>query len=175
MKFSSFMVVSVFDWSAICYYFFVFCAMVNSLIGAFGGLNQVNLIRLIGYSSLLWGSWMLIARLSNTYVFVVIFFIYCLGFGSIFFLLDSQVIPRVYRLVFSPKNYSLPLFVGLLSIAGFPPFLRFPMKFMLMCRGRKLVVGVLMLSSAISVLFYLTVGMAAWFSGTPHKTAVKDF
>nr|YP_010733842.1 NADH dehydrogenase subunit 2 [Atteva charopis]WEG93565.1 NADH dehydrogenase subunit 2 [Atteva charopis] len=113
--------------------FMFFIMIINSIIGALGGLNQMSLRKILTFSSINNMGWMLAAMMISENIWLLYF--------SIYFFLNMTLCLIFYffniiyfnQLFFSNlKNIiKICLFINLLSLGGLPPFLGFFIKWML--------------------------------------------
>nr|YP_008475602.1 NADH dehydrogenase subunit 2 [Fulvia mutica]BAN79047.1 NADH dehydrogenase subunit 2 [Fulvia mutica] len=125
---------------------FLSFGLVSSLVGALGGLSQVMLRPLLGYSSLAHSGWLVALSLVDWVGFMLYFSVYIL----LLFLTIMVSSNRGF-------GYSLSVACYMLSLGGLPPFLGsfgklVGMKYLI--SGSVVVVSVLIACSIISVGYY---------------------
>nr|UPX89015.1 NADH dehydrogenase subunit 2 [Xyloredo sp. E88]UPX89027.1 NADH dehydrogenase subunit 2 [Xyloredo sp. E89] len=138
-------------------------ACITGLIGAVGGLGILHYRMLLGYSSLIHTSWMVLMSMVSGMGVLLYLFIYGVVLGA---LMKDLYFLKVYSFL-DFSNFGFPnfkdvfsLFVGFISLAGVPPFLgSFPkILVVLICWGSfPIGVGVLIICSMFSLYYYLSV------------------
>nr|UPU95839.1 NADH dehydrogenase subunit 2 [Parachronistis sp.] len=107
--------------------FLIFIMIVNSIIGAIGGLNQTSLRKLMAFSSINNLGWMLAANLISenlwlTYLILYSFLILIMCF--LFNMFNLFFINQLFILNMNPM-IKLSLMINFLSLGGLPPFIGF--------------------------------------------------
>nr|YP_009093639.1 NADH dehydrogenase subunit 2 [Plutella xylostella]AIS35851.1 NADH dehydrogenase subunit 2 [Plutella xylostella] len=119
------------------YYFFnnflIFIMIMNSIIGALGGINQISLRKLMAFSSINNLSWMIASIMISENMWLMYFLIYSLInllMCMMFFMLNIFYINQMF---FSNIKLiiKLTMMFNLLSLGGLPPFLGFFPKWMI--------------------------------------------
>nr|QRW36241.1 NADH dehydrogenase subunit 2 [Deronectes costipennis] len=105
-----------------------------TFIGSIGGLNQINLKKIMTYSSINHIGWMLSTFLINEMMWIMYFLIYSfisLTIILIFNKYNLSFLKQMYSL--SNKNFLMKFFfnLNLLSLGGLPPFLGFLPKWLI--------------------------------------------
>nr|QLY89521.1 NADH dehydrogenase subunit 2 [Hydropsyche saxonica] len=134
--------------------------ILNCFFGSLGGLNQLNLQKILTYSSIYNFSWMFSSIMINESLFFFFILIYSLIiFNLISFFSEMKLffINQLY-LIKSQKYLMFMIFLNLLSLGGLPPFLGFITKWiisMYMIQTMNLIVLVMILSSLINLYYYI--------------------
>lgn len=110
------------------FYYLIFCIILNSIISAFGGLNQTSLRKIIAYSSINHIRWIIRAILINENLWKIYFLFYCFISISIIYIFHNFKILYINQIYCITKNKNLTkiiIFIPFLSLGGLPPFLGF--------------------------------------------------
>jgi len=174
----------LFTWQKVAPLLLLACVKLNKLVvvttlavvtGSLGGLNQTLSKSLIAYSSIAHSGWILVASKLRLTVWVNYFLIYTLLSYRIVHTLhktSTQSITEIgnwqerifYRCLFS---------FSMLSLGGLPPFLGFLAKVSVISlasfRGMKILIFVFVITSLISLFFYLRLIYTYALSGTKNK------
>lgn len=137
----------------------------SSIIGPIGGIIHNSLRKMLIYSSVANMRWMFAAIYANQYTLIGYFLVYtlinmpltnCFKKNQLFLLNQIIVIKKDW--------YSLTLFLNILSLAGIPPILGFLPKILVIKEMINiqmiLVTRVLLLSTLISLFFYIRITMS---------------
>nr|YP_009564010.1 NADH dehydrogenase subunit 2 [Gebiacantha plantae]QAX91360.1 NADH dehydrogenase subunit 2 [Gebiacantha plantae] len=134
-------------------------ALTSSLVGAFGGINQTMLRKILAFSSINHMSWMLLSMsLSETY-WLYYFIFYCIISSSIGVLFLFQQAFHISHLSSNstPPMVKLLTLISLLSLGGLPPFVGFFPKWLIiqqLALGLQMVPLLVMLFAALITLYY---------------------
>nr|YP_007317390.1 NADH dehydrogenase subunit 2 [Corallianassa coutierei]AGA56167.1 NADH dehydrogenase subunit 2 [Corallianassa coutierei] len=134
----------------------IMCALVGSL----GGLNQVFLRKIMGFSSINHMSWLLIGMLLGESYWGVYFVFYVLVSASVLVIFYSQQVFHITQLSGSGWSaYTLVSYMSLLSLGGLPPFTGFVPKWLMIQgmveSGMILPLLALLVGTLISLYYYL--------------------
>nr|YP_009170142.1 NADH dehydrogenase subunit 2 [Panulirus cygnus]ALE28933.1 NADH dehydrogenase subunit 2 [Panulirus cygnus] len=162
--------------SSFFYYILMSAAMLSSLIGSVGGLNQTSLRKILAFSSINHIGWMLASMTTGESSWLIYFIFYMVISSSICLLFNHQQLFWLPDLVMGkaslPYTNLLNSF-SLLSLGGLPPFTGFIPKWIviesLSCKAMILPLLVLIVSSLITLYFYLRLSMS-YFLLTSIKT-----
>nr|QRV62415.1 NADH dehydrogenase subunit 2 [Graptodytes pictus] len=107
--------------------FIMMIIMISSLIGSIGGINQINLKKILAYSSINHIGWMISSFLINELMWFIYFFIYSFINMTIIYMLNKFNINMLKQMYSSINDYKINFFLilNLLSLGGLPPFLGF--------------------------------------------------
>nr|YP_009485869.1 NADH dehydrogenase subunit 2 [Paroster macrosturtensis]AVZ66442.1 NADH dehydrogenase subunit 2 [Paroster macrosturtensis] len=137
--------------------------MLSTFIGSIGGLNQINLQKIMAYSSINHIGWMISAFLINNYMWTIYFLIYStisltiiLMFKKFNLFLMKQIFMTMN------KNYLIKFFImmNFLSLGGLPPFLGFLPKWLIiqnLSTSNFFVVMFMIMMTLITLFFYLRI------------------
>nr|YP_009671931.1 NADH dehydrogenase subunit 2 [Strahlaxius plectrorhynchus]QCX31791.1 NADH dehydrogenase subunit 2 [Strahlaxius plectrorhynchus] len=143
-------------------YIIYFSAILSALVGAFGGINQTMLRKLLAYSSINHMSWMLFALKMSENIWFMYFIMYSIISISIVVLFHNQGIIYMSQLVNTDSSFSTFIsFMGLLSLGGLPPFTGFLPKWFIVqelsSNGIMIPLIILFLTSLVTLYYYLRV------------------
>nr|QRW36459.1 NADH dehydrogenase subunit 2 [Notocrater youngi] len=142
----------------------ILMALISSLIGGFGGINQTQLRAILAYSSIAHTGWMAYSALLGDTVIKIYFIIYFMVSISLFLFLWSVenlfMVNNMSVAWTKTKLIQLLILTILLSLGGLPPFLGFIGKwttiyFSTMTYTPLLIIP-LILGSLLSLFYYLS-------------------
>lgn len=134
--------------------------IISAIVGALGGLNSLNLRKIIAFSSINHISWMFIALVINSSLWLLYFFVYSIVSSSLillFHLQQSYFFSDIFN-YYQPKSFFS--FIGplaLLSLGGLPPFTGFLSKWIIiqaMAQSYIYITLFFLLASALVTLYY---------------------
>nr|YP_009229570.1 NADH dehydrogenase subunit 2 [Hydropsyche pellucidula]ALT58521.1 NADH dehydrogenase subunit 2 [Hydropsyche pellucidula] len=134
--------------------------ILNCFFGSLGGLNQLNLQKILTYSSIYNFSWIFSAISINESLFYFFFLIYSLIiYNLISFFSEMKIffINQLY-LMKSQKYIMFMIFMNFLSLGGLPPFLGFITKWiisMYMLQSMNMIILIMILSSLVNLYYYI--------------------
>ncbi len=135
----------------------------GALVGAMGGLNQTSLRAILAYSSITHRGWMLSVALFRPLCALFYLFTYILNTILIVTTLhhSSPTSPQATTSFLSfPSTHKIFIILGLLSLAGLPPFIGFLPKWQvleLLTASAPWALPVLLLASITTLFFYLKI------------------
>nr|YP_009251024.1 NADH dehydrogenase subunit 2 [Parasesarma tripectinis]AMY96207.1 NADH dehydrogenase subunit 2 [Parasesarma tripectinis] len=142
----------------------IFFSILSAVIGALGGLNLMQLRKIIAFSSINHMSWMMIAISTGDTFWFVYFFVYTFILLSITSMFHNLQMFTLSSLVQSDQNsiiHSILISFNLLSLGGLPPFTGFIPKWMLIQTmvnfNMYIPLFFLLLSALITLYFYLRI------------------
>nr|NP_694532.1 NADH dehydrogenase subunit 2 [Panulirus japonicus]BAC16329.1 NADH dehydrogenase subunit 2 [Panulirus japonicus] len=154
-------------------------ALLSSLIGSIGGLNQTSLRKILAFSSINHIGWMLASMTMGESSWLMYFSFYVMISSSICLLFNHQQLFWLPHLVMNKTSLPYTNLVNsfsLLSLGGLPPFTGFIPKWIviesLSSKGMILPLLVLIVSSLITLYFYLRLSMS-YFMLTSVKTKMN--
>nr|YP_009564088.1 NADH dehydrogenase subunit 2 [Upogebia bowerbankii]QAX91451.1 NADH dehydrogenase subunit 2 [Upogebia bowerbankii] len=102
-------------------------ALLSSLIGAIGGINQTMLRKILAFSSINHMSWMFMSMYLSEMFWFYYFTFYCIISSSIAILFFFQQMHHVSHISSTSMNSLIKIitFISLLSLGGLPPFIGF--------------------------------------------------
>nr|QEJ81952.1 NADH dehydrogenase subunit 2 [Metacrangonyx sp. n. DJ2019] len=136
----------------------IMCAVVGSL----GGLFTSSLRKIMAFSSIAHGSWMILGMLVSIYLWLMYFTFYSLILFSVLYILGNFELANLSQ-IFLKLNFGLRLSLGvnLLSMGGLPPMSGFIPKFILMKEFimfyNYFVLFILLFGVFVSLFFYARV------------------
>lgn len=148
--------------------------LLNIFLGGLGGLNQTSLRKLLAFSSVTHMGWILCAWLFAEKLWVFYYLLYCLVSLSVIIILDNDQHYQI-RSIFKGKDLKkyLAFIVRLLSLGGFPPFVGFIGKWIVVYHIVKVDIWLLsliaLMGRIISLYFYLRVVWTGIFMTFPLK------
>nr|APC25401.1 NADH dehydrogenase subunit 2 [Aedes albopictus] len=116
------------------YNFFLFTILFSMIIGAFGGLNQTSLRKLMAFSSINHLGWMLLAMMNNELLWMTYFILYSILSISIILMFNNFKLfhfNQIFNLSMMNSYMKFFMFLNLLSLGGLPPFLGFLPKWLI--------------------------------------------
>nr|WEV93818.1 NADH dehydrogenase subunit 2 [Notarcha quaternalis]WEV93857.1 NADH dehydrogenase subunit 2 [Pseudebulea fentoni] len=143
--------------------FLLMVIILNSIIGAVGGLNQTSLRKLMAFSSINNLSWMLSSMMISENLLMFYFFFYSFLISilcSLFYILNMYFINQMF---FININYmiKLSLLINFLSLGGLPPFIGFFPKWIiinsLLLNKLYFLTFILIMMSLILLFFYIRI------------------
>nr|WDE73840.1 NADH dehydrogenase subunit 2 [Panopea japonica] len=144
---------------------------VTSLVGAIGGLGQIYFRPLFAYSSLVHSGWMGLLCLSSSMSFLLYMLLYSVILGGFVFSLWLSQLSYVGGLNSKNSSENSVVFwvsAFFLSLAGLPPLLGSALKLygvLVLNNSFLLVLSVLILSSVVSLFYYLNMFFSLSVSG----------
>nr|YP_009525985.1 NADH dehydrogenase subunit 2 [Pseudocrangonyx daejeonensis]AXT17554.1 NADH dehydrogenase subunit 2 [Pseudocrangonyx daejeonensis] len=130
------------------------------LVGSLGGFNQLNLRKILAYSSISHMSWFITAMTVSTPLWWIYFFTYSMILSTIsltFYLLNADNMPSTF--LYSDSTSNIIFSLSFLSLAGLPPFSGFIPKLMVIQQLTELnsyfLPMILIMGTFISLFFYI--------------------
>nr|QLY90344.1 NADH dehydrogenase subunit 2 [Hydropsyche angustipennis] len=138
----------------------IFIIVLNCFFGSLGGLSQLNLQKILTYSSIYNFSWMFSSLMINESLFFFFFIIYSLIIMNLIIFFSEMKLFSINQLylIKSNKYIMFLIFLNFLSLGGLPPFLGFITKWiisMYMIQSMNLIVLIMILSSLINLYYYI--------------------
>nr|UYA96506.1 NADH dehydrogenase subunit 2 [Janus sp. 1 GYN-2022d] len=140
--------------------FTIIIAMISTIIGAIGGLNQTSMRKLMAYSSINHLGWMIASMLISETLWNFYLLMYCLLSTSIIFLLNMNNIIHINQSFSFNNNNNIikfSMYSTLLSLGGLPPFIGFLPKWItieMLIKNNFLFLTFIMIIMALITLFY---------------------
>lgn len=99
----------------------------SGLIGSLGGLNTNYFLKILAYSSIIHGGWLILRLILREKIWLLYFLVYSFILGSILTALNFLKLNLLSDFINSSKRlrYKLIIVFILLSLGGLPPFLGF--------------------------------------------------
>nr|YP_010021573.1 NADH dehydrogenase subunit 2 [Neoasterolepisma foreli]QOL10501.1 NADH dehydrogenase subunit 2 [Neoasterolepisma foreli] len=141
--------------------------ILSALIGAFGGLNQTSMRKIMAFSSINHLSWIIISmKISDSaWMTYLTAYIMLTTASSLMFLTY-----KLYYLtqLFTSNTTPIPkmaLFTSLLSLGGLPPFLGFMPKWLIITKMTEvmniIMISTMIMMSLLTLYYYLRISMSA--------------
>uniref|UniRef100_UPI003002BC4C NADH dehydrogenase subunit 2 n=1 Tax=Parotis hilaralis TaxID=1027831 RepID=UPI003002BC4C len=143
--------------------FLLIIIIMNSIIGAIGGLNQTSLRKLMAFSSINNLSWMIASMMISENLWLFYFIIYSFMISIMCFLFYLMNMFFINQLFFVNINYmiKLSLMINFLSLGGLPPFIGFFPKWIvinfLLLNKLFFLTFILIMMSLIMLFFYIRI------------------
>uniref|UniRef100_UPI0030029E9E NADH dehydrogenase subunit 2 n=1 Tax=Parotis marinata TaxID=1375935 RepID=UPI0030029E9E len=143
--------------------FLLIIVMMNSIIGAIGGLNQTSLRKLMAFSSINNLSWMIVSMMISENLWLFYFMVYSFMISIMCFLFYLMNMFFINQLFFMNINYmiKLSLMINFLSLGGLPPFIGFFPKWIvinfLLINKLFFLTFILIMMSLIMLFFYIRI------------------
>nr|VFU78674.1 NADH dehydrogenase subunit 2 [Proasellus granadensis] len=150
----------------------IIISMFSTIIGALGGLNEMDLRKLLAFSSINHMGWMMVGMTLTQTHWVLYFMTYIITSLSLIMSLNSMNILSLNQLLPKGKNNMLIMLL-LLSLGGFPPLLGFAPKWAILMSSVSLSLPLsflLITMSMVTLYYYIRTGLV---SLTFKKTDVK--
>uniref|UniRef100_UPI0030020A96 NADH dehydrogenase subunit 2 n=1 Tax=Parotis pomonalis TaxID=1557996 RepID=UPI0030020A96 len=148
--------------------FLLIIIILNSIIGAIGGLNQTSLRKLMAFSSINNLSWMIASMMISENLWLFYFTIYSFMISIMCFLFYLMNMFFINQLFFNNINYmiKLSLMINFLSLGGLPPFIGFFPKWIvinfLLMNKLFFLTFILIMMSLIMLFFYIRILYASF-------------
>nr|QGR23686.1 NADH dehydrogenase subunit 2 [Ostrinia palustralis] len=143
--------------------FLILIIMLNSIIGAIGGLNQTSIRKLMTFSSINNLGWMLSAMMISENLWMFYFFMYSILISILCLLFSMINMFFINQLFFFNINYliKLSLLINFLSLGGLPPFVGFLPKWIvinfMLNSNLYFLTFILIMMSLILLFFYIRI------------------
>nr|AAZ06475.1 NADH dehydrogenase subunit 2 [Anolis bitectus] len=154
--------------------------VLSSIIGGLGGLNQTQTRKIMAYSSIAHLGWMITISSISTNLMIFSLLVYLVLTGAMFFSLIFSKLKTVQDTTtawsLSPSMTTMAA-VLLLSLGGLPPLTGFTPKWLIMeeliTQNLILMTTAIMLSSLLSLFFYLRLTYTAALTLSPNTVQTK--
>lgn len=137
---------------------------ISALIGAVGGINQNSIKKILVYSSITHGAWIIFSIIIKQNLWIIYFTIYNIGLLVICLLIEKFEIKKISDIRNRKfiTNIKMVFIVNILSIAGLPPFLGFFGKLIVissMIYSIKMIFSLIVIlrASLISLIYYINI------------------
>nr|QKK36396.1 NADH dehydrogenase subunit 2 [Ostrinia furnacalis] len=143
--------------------FLILIIILNSIIGAIGGLNQTSIRKLMTFSSINNLSWMMSAMMISENLWMFYFFMYSFLISILCLLFSMINMFFINQLFFFNINYliKLLLLINFLSLGGLPPFMGFLPKWIIinfmLNKNLYFLTFILIMMSLILLFFYIRI------------------
>nr|AXS65521.1 NADH dehydrogenase subunit 2 [Laemophloeidae sp. KM-2017] len=160
--------------------FFIFIIIVSSMIGSIMGLNQINLRKILAYSSINHIAWLLCSLLDSFSIWMIYFSIYSIILMTLIFILNkihAFQISQLMNMSFSNKMMNLSIFLIFFSLGGLPPFLGFLPKWLvinaLISNNYFILSFLLIIFTLITLFYYIRVTFLALIISWQKNFTIK--
>nr|YP_009743862.1 NADH dehydrogenase subunit 2 [Batocnema coquerelii]QIE12623.1 NADH dehydrogenase subunit 2 [Batocnema coquerelii] len=143
--------------------FLYYIIMLNVMIGAFGGINQTSLRKMMAFSSINNLGWMIFSIMISENLWMFYFLLYSFLISIMFFLFYLLNMFFINQLFINNMNFmiKLNLLINFLSLGGLPPFIGFLPKWIiinfLMINNMYIMTFIMVMSSLITIYFYIRI------------------
>nr|YP_010287624.1 NADH dehydrogenase subunit 2 [Botyodes principalis]UKT61955.1 NADH dehydrogenase subunit 2 [Botyodes principalis] len=143
--------------------FLIIIIIMNSIIGAVGGLTQTSLRKLMAFSSINNLSWMISSMMISENLWMFYFFFYSFMISIMCFLFYFLNMFFINQLFFININFliKLSLLINFLSLGGLPPFIGFFPKWIvinfLLNNNLYFLTFIMIMMSLIMLFFYIRI------------------
>nr|AOY36190.1 NADH dehydrogenase subunit 2 [Conogethes punctiferalis] len=143
--------------------FLIIIVILNSIIGAVGGFNQISLRKLMAFSSINNLGWMISSMMISENLWMFYFFLYSFLISIMCLLFYYLNMFFINQLFFCNINFMIKLFllINFLSIGGLPPFIGFFPKWIiinfLLQNNFYFLTFILIMMSLILLFFYIRI------------------
>nr|YP_009047847.1 NADH dehydrogenase subunit 2 [Hippocampus barbouri]AHB23441.1 NADH dehydrogenase subunit 2 [Hippocampus barbouri] len=156
-------------------------AIMSTMIGGWGGLNQTQLRKILAYSSIAHIGWMILVLQFSPSLTLITLMIYIFMTFSIFCLFKMNKTTSINSLAMSwsksPTITALSPLI-LLSLGGLPPLTGFGPKWMILSELTKqelnVIATITALSALLSLYFYLRLSYAMTLTLSPNTTPTTN-
>nr|YP_009630805.1 NADH dehydrogenase subunit 2 [Notocrypta curvifascia]QBS14466.1 NADH dehydrogenase subunit 2 [Notocrypta curvifascia] len=143
--------------------FLMLIMMLNTIIGAIGGINQTSLRKLMAFSSINNIGWMMSSIMISENLFMIYFFLYSFLISImcfLFYLMNMYFINQLFIFNFNLMTKFLIL-INFLSLGGLPPFLGFFPKWIIINfminYNLYIITFIFIMMSLITLFFYIRI------------------
>nr|QRW36228.1 NADH dehydrogenase subunit 2 [Deronectes angusi] len=147
--------------------FMFFIIIMSTLIGSIGGLNQINLQKILAYSSINHIGWMISTFMINEILWISYFIIYSFMLINLILMLNKFNIYLIKQLYSMNNNNYLTKFlmnINLLSLGGLPPFLGFLPKWLIIQNlsfNNFMLISFMIFMTLITLFFYIRISYSS--------------
>nr|YP_009648522.1 NADH dehydrogenase subunit 2 [Micromus angulatus]QCE31813.1 NADH dehydrogenase subunit 2 [Micromus angulatus] len=143
-------------------------AILSIIMGSLGGLNQINLKKLLAYSSINHLGWMLSSMMISINFWMFYFFIYSIITFSLVILFNQYNLYFMNQ-IFNYKNFhpiiKFMIFCNILSLGGLPPFTGFLPKWIIIqafSQYSLVMITFMVIFTLVTLFFYIRLGYSAF-------------
>nr|UTN00429.1 NADH dehydrogenase subunit 2 [Cyclura ricordi] len=154
-------------------------AILSTLIGGWGGLNQTQTRKIMAYSSIAHLGWMAAVAPMLTNIMVLTLLIYLIMTTSMFYMLilsKSKTIQDTTAIWTISPTLSIMTMLTLLSLGGLPPLTGFMPKWLILeeltTQNLTTMATLLALSTLLSLFFYLRLSYTTAMTLSPNTTTI---
>nr|YP_010700037.1 NADH dehydrogenase subunit 2 [Parasa lepida]WCH63170.1 NADH dehydrogenase subunit 2 [Parasa lepida] len=145
----------------------IFSLIMNSIIGAIGGLNQTSLRKILAFSSINNLSWMISSLMISENLWLLYFLFYSFLISIMCFIFNNFNMYFINQLFLMNMNPMLKFsfLINFLSLGGLPPFMGFFSKWIiinfLMNNNFKIISFIFIMMSLILLFFYIRISYSS--------------
>jgi NADH-quinone oxidoreductase subunit N len=175
------------DWKALL----IILAVLSTLFGSFLALNQINVKRLIGYSTITNSGFILLGAVLSPYSYGIKVSLYYLisyilmitAFFAIIFLLDKreysgEELTNFLGLDHHNSRLAFLTLITVFSMAGIPPFCGFVAKLLIITglvdQGYYILCAYILITAIISIFYYLRLIKIIYFEQPTDKKTINS-
>nr|VFU78851.1 NADH dehydrogenase subunit 2 [Proasellus rectus] len=127
----------------------------SAVVGSLGGLNEMDLRKLMAFSSISHMGWMFVGMALTQAHWLLYFLVYIISSLALIILMEKNNMSSLNQLTPKDKN-SLLVMLLFLSLGGFPPMLGFAPKWAILMgvSNLSLPLAILLISTSVLTLFY---------------------
>nr|QXI88806.1 NADH dehydrogenase subunit 2 [Onryza maga] len=143
--------------------FLMLIMMINTVIGAIGGINQISLRKLMSFSSINNLGWMMSSMMISENLWMLYFSLYSFLISIMCFCFSMLNIFLINQLFILNMNFMLKflIFINFLSLGGLPPFLGFFPKWIIinfmLINKFFIITFIFVMMSLITLFFYIRI------------------
>nr|YP_009629411.1 NADH dehydrogenase subunit 2 [Sogatella vibix]AVV32047.1 NADH dehydrogenase subunit 2 [Sogatella vibix] len=144
----------------ICMYLLILPLSMTLIVGSMSGFNQLNLKKMMAYSSIFNISWMTSSFMTSKKAMIMFLTIYSFLNISAMMFFKTNNLMFVNQIMLIPLKKKLIINLNLLSISGLPPLTGFYPKWMILnelVKSSILLTGTMILSSILSIFIYIQI------------------
>nr|UTN00431.1 NADH dehydrogenase subunit 2 [Cyclura rileyi rileyi]UTN00432.1 NADH dehydrogenase subunit 2 [Cyclura rileyi nuchalis] len=154
-------------------------AILSTLVGGWGGLNQTQTRKIMAYSSIAHLGWMAAVATMLTNIMVLSLLVYLIMTTSMFYMLitsKSKTIQDTTTMWTISPTLSIMTMLTLLSLGGLPPLTGFMPKWLILeeltTQNLTAMATALALSTLLSLFFYLRLSYTTTMTLSPNTTTI---
>nr|YP_010987663.1 NADH dehydrogenase subunit 2 [Platystethus dilutipennis]WON66095.1 NADH dehydrogenase subunit 2 [Platystethus dilutipennis] len=148
-------------------YFMIIIIIMNMLISAFMGLNQISMRKILTFSSINHIGWMIASIMFMKIIWLFYFMVYVVILINITYLLNFlkiYYIKQIIKINF-PINFKMIFMFNFFSLGGLPPFIGFLPKWltiqMMMNNNLYLIMTIMVMLTLLTLFYYLRLMMSS--------------
>nr|UXN45385.1 NADH dehydrogenase subunit 2 [Sogatella furcifera] len=156
----------------------IFPLLVTLIVGSVSGVNQLNLKKMMAYSSIFNISWMTSSFMTSKKAMIMFLTIYSsLNVSAMLFFLNNNLM-FVNQISLAPVKKKMIINLNLLSISGLPPLTGFYPKWIILnelVKTSALLTGTMILTSILSIFIYMQINTFSFSNLISKKKNNKFF
>nr|YP_010987676.1 NADH dehydrogenase subunit 2 [Platystethus arenarius]WON66108.1 NADH dehydrogenase subunit 2 [Platystethus arenarius] len=148
-------------------YFFMIIILMNMLISAFMGLNQISMRKILTFSSINHIGWMIGSIMYLKTVWMYYFMIYMIILMNIIYILNKYQIYFINQIIKInlPLNFKLIFIMNFFSMGGLPPFIGFLPKWltiqMLVLNNQLFLMTIMVILTLLTLYYYIRIMLSS--------------